>query len=295
MSLVRLEKEYLAVQSLHSEKNYPIAILCKLIALNRSSYYKWLRRDSSKQDAKDRDLIAKILVLHQEFKGIFGYRRIQLNLKRRYGLHVNKKRVYRVMRSLGLQSVIRRKRSRYRKATPEAVAGNVLNRSFVSNRVNEKWLTDITEFRVGDGRRVYLSAILDLKDNSIISYVVTRNNSCQLADIVFDDAVRKYPDARPLFHSDRGVQYTRQVFQAKLEAQGMTQSMSRVGRCIDNSPMEAFWSVIKTEMYYLEKFSDYASLKAAIEEYIAFYNNGRYQEKLGGLAPFELRKRLMRA
>lgn len=105
----------------------------------------------------------------------------------------------------------------------------------------------------------------------------------------FDIAIQKYPDAKPLFHSDRGFQYTNRVFKTKLDAQGMTQSMSRVGRCIDNGPMEAFWGTLKAEMYYLERFPDYDRLKAAIEKYITFYNNSRYQEKLGGLAPLEYR------
>ena len=292
---MRLESEYLAVQSLHNEKNYPISALCDVISLNRSSYYKWLCRDSSKLDAKNSNLLSKIIEQQEKCGGILGYRQMTGRLWRIYGIHVNKKRVYRFMRAIGMQSVIRRKRPRYRKSTPEAVAENLLNRSFTAAAINEKWLTDITEFRAGDGSRVYLSAILDIKDKSIVSHTVMRNNSSRLADIVFDDAVRNNPNATPLFHSDRGVQYTRQVFQDKLEASGMIQSMSRVGRCIDNSPMESFWSIIKTEMYHRAKFPNYASLKSAIDEYIIFYNNHRYQEKLGWLAPLELRRQLTTA
>jgi len=194
------------------------------------------------------------------------------------------------MRAIDMKSVIRRKRPNYVRTTPEVTAENILNRDFTAEKLNEKWLTDVTEFKCGDGKKLYLSAILDLKDKSIISYVVGRSNNNALVFQTFDAAVRKNPEATPLFHSDRGFQYTSKSFRAKLDTAGMTQSMSRVGRCIDNGPMEAFWGTIKAEMYYLKRFSDYHSLEEAIINYIVFYNNHRYQSKLGGLAPLEFRE-----
>lgn len=220
---------------------------------------------------------------------------MQLNLKRRFNIHCNKKRVYRVMRAIGMKSVIRRKRPNYIKTTPEITAENILNRNFAAKNLNEKWLTDVTEFKYGNGEKLYLSAILDLKDNGIVSYVVERSNNNALVVDTFDSAITKYPDAKPLFHSDRGFQYTSKAFRAKLDKQGMTQSMSRVGRCIDNGPMEAFWGTLKAEMYYLGRFADYNELVMAIEKYVNFYNNHRYQEKLLGFAPFEYREYLLAA
>ena len=269
---MRLENKYLAVKSLHEEKDYPVITLCEILNLNRSSYYKWLKRDQSEQEARDAELIKRLCELYQDSNGIFGYRRMQINLKRRFNLHCNKKRVYRVMRAIGMKSVIRRKRPSYTKSTPEITAENILNRDFTAKAINEKGLTDVTEFKYGNSEKLYLSAILDLKDKGIVSYMIGRSNNNALAFGTFDIAVQKYPDAKPLFHSDRGFQYTSKGFKAKLDAQGMTQSMSRVGRCIDNRPMEAFWGTLKAEMYYLEKFPDYESLKDAIEKYIAFYN-----------------------
>jgi transposase InsO family protein len=278
---------------LNAEKKYPVRVLCDILKLNRSSYYKWLRRDGSKQEAKDVELIKYIYRFHQESKGIFGYRRVQLNLKRHFNLQCNKKRVYRVMRAIGLKSVIRRKRPHYVKSTPEIIAENILNRKFNAENLNEKWLTDVTEFKYGNGSKMYLSAILDLKDKSIISYIIGHSNNNPLVFNTFDAAVQKYPEAKPLFHSDRGFQYTNKVFKAKLDAAGMTQSMSRVGRCIDNGPMEAFWGTLKSEMYYLQRFLDETSLKTAIEQYISFYNDHRFQEKLDGLSPLEFRARVL--
>jgi transposase InsO family protein len=194
-----------------------------------------------------------------------------------------------------MKSVIRRKRPNYIKSTPEITAENILNRNFTAEKLNEKWLTDVTEFKFGDGGKMYLSAILDLKDKSIVAYSIGHSNNNILVGDTFDNAVRMYPDAKPLFHSDRGFQYTSRFFRAKLDAQGMTQSMSRVGRCIDNGPMEAFWGTLKAEMYYLNRFHDYDSLKMAIERYIAFYNGNRYQSKLGGLTPMEYRQLILAA
>ena len=219
---------------------------------------------------------------------------MQMNLSRRFGLHCNKKRVYRVMRAIVMRSVIRRKRPNYRKSTPEITVENTLDRKFTADIVNEKWLTDVTEFKYGNGGgKLYLSAILDLCDKSIVAYRVGHSNSNPLAFETFDAAVRAHSDAKPLFHSDRGFQYTNSAFKTKLIAQGMTQSMSRAGRCIDNGPMEAFWGTLKSEMYYLQKFSDAESLQTAIDKYIEFYNHRRYQAKLGGLAPMEFRRAML--
>jgi len=289
---VRLENKYLAMQSLNDKRGYPIATLCDILKLNRSSYYKWRRRDTSKQEAKDSELIDCIYSIQQDVNGIYGYRRMQMNLKRRFGLHCNKKRVYRVMRSIKMRSVIRRKRPNYRKSTPEITAKNILDRKFAAYKVNEKWLTDVTEFKYGSGK-LYLSAILDLCDRGIVAYKVGHSNNNPLVFDTFDAAMCAYSDAKPIFHSDRGYQYTSRVFRAKLESHDITQSMSRAGRCIDNGPMEAFWGTLKSEMYYLQKFGDAESLQNAIDKYIDFYNHRRYQAKLGGLAPMEFRQAMM--
>ena len=138
-------------------------------------------------------------------------------------------------------------------------------------------------------RKVYLSAILDLYDRSIVSYVVSSRNDNKLVFDTFELAVQANPGAKPLFHSDRGFQYTSKVFQCKLAGQGMKQSMSRVGHCIDNGPTEGFWGIVKAEMYYLHKFDSEEVLIRAIQEFIQYYNEGRYQARFGYRAPAEVR------
>ena len=120
------------------------------------------------------------------------------------------------------------------------------------------------------------------------------NNNSLVFD-TFDDAVRDYPDAHPLFHNDRGFQYTNRIFHAKLETAGMIQSMSRVAKCIDNGPMEGFWGIIKRERYYGRRFTDKESLITMIEEYIRYYNNKRLQRNPGVLTPMEKHETYLQA
>lgn len=234
-----------------------------------------------------------IQILYAKYNGILGYRRITMYINRGREKPYNHKRIYRLMRIVGLKSVIRKKRSNYVKSTPQIIAENVLNREFHANSINEKWLTDVTEFKYGINHKAYLSAILDIKDKRIVSYVIGHSNNNQLVFETFDLAIAGNPGATPLFHSDRGFQYTNKVFRIKLDDAKMVQSMSRISRCIDNGPMEGFWGTLKTEMYYLSKFKTFDELKSAIEDYIRFYNYDRLQAKLGCMAPCEYHDHLL--
>ena len=216
-----------------------------------------------------------------------------IKLNREYDFHVNSKRIYRLMCILNIKSVCRRKRKSYIRSTPETVAENSLNRDFSTTDFGEKWLTDVTEMKYGSSGKLYLSAILDLGDKSIVSYVIGQSNNNALVFKTFDIAHETFPNVTPIFHSDRGYQYTSKSFKKKLDDANMTQSMSRVARCIDNGPMEAFWGMLKTEMYYLKKFSSYDELEEAIIDYINYYNTQRYQKKLNCMTPLEYREFLL--
>jgi len=287
LSGIHQESKYLAIQKLNEQKNYSIEKLCRCVNVGRSSYYKWKSRTKSRREIENENLAQLIRTIYEESDGVVGYRQMTINLFRDKDRHVNQKRVYRLMKILGLKSVCRRKKYNYIRSTPEVTAQNILNRDFKADRPNEKWLTDVTEFKYGNGQKAYLSAILDLSDRRIVSYVFGHSNNNQLVFDTFDKAVRLNPDAMPIFHSDRGYQYTSKTFKAKLDKAKMTQSMSRVGHCIDNGPMEGFWGILKSEMYYLHKFNDYDTLKVAVEKYINYYNNKRYQRRLKCMSPLE--------
>jgi putative transposase len=263
--------------------------LCNIAKVSRAAYYKWLNKEKTERESENEELIAEIITLYEEVDGIYGYRRITMNLNRKLEKQYNKKRIYRLMRILGLKSVIRIKRKRYKKSIPEHTAENVLNRDFTAATPNQKWVTDVTEFKYGNGQKAYLSAILDLYDNSIVSYEIGHSNNNQLVFKTLDKALEMNPNAKPIIHSDRGYQYTSYGFKKKLEAQGMTQSMSRVGRCIDNGPMEGYWGILKSERYYLKKYDVFIELEKDIELYIEFYNNRRLQKRLNSLSPMEYR------
>ena len=198
------------------------------------------------------------------------------------------KYVRRIMKILKVKSRIRQKKSNYKKVKPEQVGENVLNRQFKADYPNQKWLTDVTEFKVvGQKQKIYLSAILDLYGKNIVAYKLSYRNDNKLVFDTFNLAKEKFPYAKPIFHSDRGFQYTSKQFKIKLNEAGMIQSMSRVGKCIDNGPMEAFWGTLKSEMFYGVKFKNLDELMLKIENYIFFYNNFRIQSNLKGMTPNE--------
>lgn len=284
----------MTIVELKDERHYTVAELCRALFLNPGSYYKWKNREKSPHELENEQILSEMVTIYEAHNKTYGYRRIMDEYNEIHGTHYNKKRFHRLAKLAGLQAVIRRKRPAYQYHRVEQTAENILARDFTAEKPNEKWLTDVTEMEYGNGQKLYLSAILDLKANDIVAYTIGKSNNNHLVFTNFDLAIEKYPDAHPLFHSDQGFQYTSKSFKTKLDATGMVQSMSRKGKCIDNGPMEGFWGILKTEMYNLHTFDDYESLKKAIEAFIYYYNNKRRQRKLDRLPPIEYRRRLER-
>lgn len=229
-----------------------------------------------------------------------GYRRIRDELERYHGIKANDKRILRLCRKKNIKSTIKYSNNGCTRQArnPQYIAENVLNREFSAEAPNQKWLTDVTEFKYYAGteiHKIYLSAILDLYDRRIVSHVIGDSNNNSLVFTTFDAAIMENPGATPLCHSDRGFQYTNRIFHAKLEKAGIRQSMSRVAKCIDNGPMEGFWGILKREKYYGRKFTDRGTLAKMIEDYIEYYNNKRLQRNLGILTPIEKHTRYLAA
>lgn len=265
----------------------------------RAAYYKWLHRAIPIREEENERIADEIERIHMASPDK-GYRRIRDDLERYHDIKANDKRVLRICRNRGIKSTIKYSNNGCtRQATnPQFIAENILNRKFTAESPNQKWLTDVTEFKYYTGievHKVYLSAILDLYDRRIVSYVIGDSNNNPLVFDTFDAAIAENPGATPLCHSDRGFQYTNRAFHAKLEAAGMTQSMSRVGKCIDNGPMEGFWGILKRERYYGNRFTDRAALVKMIEDYIEYYNNKRLQRNLGILTPMEKHEQYLAA
>lgn len=262
-----------------------------MLQVSRAAYYRWLSGKKSARTVENEAIAEKIEQIHMESPDK-GYRRINDDLRHDHGIYINDKRALRICRKRDIKSTI--KYSNHgctrRAKTPLYIAENILDRNFHAMAPNEKWLTDVTEFKWYEGitaRKVYLSAILDLYDRRIVSFVIGDRNDNPLVFKTFDKAVKANPEAHPIFHSDRGFQYTNRVFHHKLEKAGMTQSMSRVAKCIDNGPMEGFWGILKRERYYGKRFTSKQELIQMIINYIHYYNNRRVQRNLGVLTPSE--------
>lgn len=277
---------------MHEENGDPVQLLCQFQQVSRTAYYRWLAHPESAREAANRSIEQKIQTIHDQYPEM-GYRRIRDELDRTYQLDLNDKHVLRICRHAHIQSTIkwRPKSSTKRARQPVYTAENVLNRNFHAEAPDQKWCTDISEFHYGVGskkQKLYLSAILDLCDHRIVAYQLSDSNDLPLVLKTFEQARQTAPEAHPLVHEDRGYQYTSKAFHALLVSYGMTQSMSRVGKCIDNGPMEGFWGMIKRERYYGRTFTSRKEVMQMIEDYMEYYNHGRYQRRLGTLTPMEV-------
>ena len=167
------------------------------------------------------------------------------------------------------------------------VSDNVVDREFKANKPNELWLTDITEFRIKvEEKKLYLSPILDVYNSEIVSYTLSYHPTIALTNTMLGNALRKTKDKNGLtIHSDQGFHYQHSSWTNKLEKMNITQSMSRKGSCLDNSPMENFFGILKQEMFYGEYFKNYDHLISEIEKYIKWYNEDRIKTKLNGMSP----------
>ena len=289
--------EYEAVTEMHgTDGKHSIADLCRTAGITRSSYYKWLKRGTKENERLNTRLAEKIEKIHGEHPDM-GYRRINVALRHDYGITVNDKRVLRICRAEKIRSNLKYRLDGCTRPSrhSEHTAENVLNRDFAAGRANEKWVTDVTEFKYGaDGdhiRKLYLSAILDLHDKRIVAYKIGDSNNNELVFSTLDEAVRLNPGTHPLLHSDRGFQYTSRKFFSKLRKAGITQSMSRVAHCIDNGPMEGFWGMMKREAYYGKKFRTRGEIVTMIKNYIDYYMYRRPQRGLRCMTPMEFHER----
>ena len=252
----------------------------------RSTFYYYLKKFD--QPDKNGSIEAEITAIYHRHKGRYGYRRITTTLKNN-GLKINHKKVLRLMKARGLKSMVRIKRYQSYKGEQGTIARNLLKRNFKARKPNQKWVTDITEFAVA-GKKLYFSPILDLYNSEVVSYTISQRPTFdQVKDMLQKAVVRLPAGARPILHSDQGWQYQMKPYQLQLGKSKLRQSMSRKGNCLDNAVMENFFAILKTELFYLQKFTSYEALQKAIIEYVHYYNNDRIKHKLKGLSPVQYR------
>lgn len=185
--------------------------------------------------------------------------------------------------------MVRIKKYRSYKGQIGKIAPNLIQRDFKSDKPNQKWTTDITEISLF-GTKLYLSPILDMFNGEIISYNISEHPVLNQVLDMLDKAFLKIPDNTNLiFHSDQGWQYQHKQYQKRLQQKGIRQSMSRKGNCLDNSIMENFFGLLKSELLYLREFSSIEEFRIELERYIDYYNNKRIKCKLKGLSPVQYR------
>lgn len=270
-------------------RKYNLTSLLKLANMPRSTYYYWLK--VFKKEDKYKELKEEIKTISAENKGRYGYRRITLELKNR-GYTINHKTVQRLMKQLGLMSIVRPKRrySSY-KGTVGKVAENILKRDFKATKPNEKWVTDITEFKIHN-EKLYLSPIVDLYNGEVVSYNISKRPMfSQVLDMI-EKAFSKIPnDTNLVLHSDQGWQYQMKQYQKILKEKGVIQSMSRKGNCLDNACAENFFGILKSELFYPKEkeYNNVDELEKDIIEYMEYYNNKRIKGKLKGMSPVQYR------
>lgn len=263
----------------------------QVVGIPESSYHYHVNKLNGAHG--DEELEGTIQSIFNEHDGNYGYRRIQLELKNQ-GVHVNHKKVQRIMRKLGIKgSKFMRKSRRYSsyKGNVGKIAKNLVRRRFYTDRCHQKLATDITEFKCLNGTKLYLSPIMDLYNGEIISYGINMRPNLDLVIQPLKDTLEVVKDTpyRTTIHSDQGWHYQHRNWVKTLKENDVFQSMSRKGNCLDNSPMENFFGLLKQEMYYGEILCTYEELKNKIETYINYYNTKRIKQKLAGMSPVEYR------
>lgn len=263
----------------HSSRQYCIKALCAYFGISRAAYYAWLGR--LERADRDQERLGWVQEAYAASHRIYGYRRIQLWLRQRRGLVINHKAVLRLMNRLGIHSIARRRKVYQRMETLESfhTYPNLLQRNFAAMRPNQKWVTDVTFIHTRQGW-AYLSTIKDLYDGYIVAHQFSARNSIQLVTRTLQQA-RQREKVIPglILHSDQGYHYSSQLYFDLTCQYHITPSMSRRGNCLDNAPMENFFSHLKVEaMCHLKKPS-FEQARQTIDEYIHFYNYDRIQLK----------------
>lgn len=290
----------LVVHSLR--RSFRLKDLLSYTKLPKATYMYWRKRFD--RENPDKELEKEMRKIRDENKD-YGYRRMTAELHNR-GIPVNKKKVQRLMQKLGMQVTSFTRKSRklntYR-GTVGTVAPNRIARRFNTSILHQKITTDTTEFKYYETdsqgnktiQKLYLDPFMDLCNNEIISYSISKRPSAENIMTALEEAIKVTSDCpyRRTFHSDQGWAYQMKAYSKRLAEEQVFQSMSRKGNCHDNAPMENFFGLLKQEIYYGVTYNSYEELKEAIEKYIEYYNEKRIKEKLGWLSPAQYRLKLM--
>jgi putative transposase len=273
---------------------YPVEVLCRVMAVARSGFYAWCQRPVSRRAQQNQILLAQIQDHHRHSDGSYGSPRIHRDL-RGQGLQVGRHRVARLMRLHGIRGVCRRRTAwRARTGSSAVVAANVLQREFIATQPNQKWAGDITYVSTREGW-LYLAVLVDLYSRRIVGWAMAERLTTDLTMTALTMALQQRGgEGDLLHHSDRGSQYGALCYQQQLTVHGIQCSMSRPGNCWDNAVVESFFASLKTELIYRRRFHTRQEAQSAIFTYVeGFYNRRRRHSTLGYLSPAEFEQRAL--
>lgn len=275
-----------------NRKQYPLALVCKILQVSQSGYHKWLKNKVSLRAKENQRILEIIKFHHNKSKATYGLPRIYAAI-RKEGVIVNKKRIARLMK---LNNIKTKTKRRFRVTTSQSskakASENLLNQNFTASTENKIWTGDITYLWTSEGW-VYLAVVMDVYSRKIVGWSIGNSLSAELVIRALMMAlVHRNPERGIIFHSDRGSQYTSSSFREILKNYGIVQSNSSTGNCYDNAVTESFFHTLKTELIYWEKYHNREEAKRSIFEYIEInYNRRRLHSSLGYLSPVEFEEK----
>jgi putative transposase len=277
-------------------REFPVHLQCQVLQVTRSGYYAWKRRPESPTAKRQAELAKQIHTVHRQNRKVYGAPRVHRDLTAQ-GVKCSRNTVAKIMRENGIRSkmskrfVVQTTNSRH----PHPIAPNTLNREFTQAQPNQAWATDITYIPTDEGW-LYLAGVIDLCSRKLIGWAAADHMRADLVEEALTMAiVQRRPTGPVLHHSDRGVQYACDQYQALLTKHGFKASMSRRGNCYDNAVMESFWGTLKTEHVHHERYPTRATARQSLFEYIeVFYNRQRRHSSLGYVSPHEYEQQQLR-
>jgi transposase InsO family protein len=269
------------------QDEFDIAVMCERLGVSRSGYYAWLGRGQTTQhEQAEAALLAQIRQIFQESHQTYGSPRIYAELKAR-GIRCSRGHVAHLRHQAGIKAAVPRHRVQTTlRDGKDHCATNLLKRDFSADAPNRKWLVDITAVSTDEGC-LYVAGVLDLFSRRLVGWAMDEHMPDELPQAALEMAIlQRQPPAQLLHHADQGSQYTSEAYQALLAKHHMLTSLSGVGCCYDNAPMESFWGTLKTELVYRQHYRTRAEAKTAIFAYIeGWYNRQRRHSALGYLSP----------
>ena len=275
--------------------SFNITTMCRVIGVDRTSYYCWVRNGSivERVDDKLNELIEDIF---NESRQTYGTRRIKAKLLKEHGLILSRRKIGKVMKRLGISVKMKKK---FKVNTTDSnhklpIANNILNRDFYASELDKKYVGDITYIPTGEGW-LYLATVIDLYSRKVVGWSMDENMKTSLVNDALNMALKhRKPSKGLIWHTDRGSQYASYEHRDLLQKNGIVQSMSRKGNCWDNAVAESFFHTLKTELTHHQQFYSKAQANQAIFEYIeVFYNRKRMHSANNNLSPVEFEEKML--